>query len=193
MFDTNQQYGIAKKEHYDTFLKSYGPYRFFVTLPFQRRITDEQGKEKADIFWRRTTKKLHGNQEVTSIHGCAVMEKASILKDQDGKPKDGYKNPHFHFLIKDHPIFSTDDDMALQQLQDASWKAARNLKNWLGKSLVSAGTKGVDVGLVYSCDVTHYLSKDTWQSSWKREERLFFLYKGGLESSGHSAEGDMFR
>jgi hypothetical protein len=187
MFDTIHQYGLAKKEHYDTFLKSYGPYRFFVTLPFQRRITVEQGSEKASIYWRRTTKKLHGNRAVTSIHGCAVMERASIKPDGTG-----YKNPHFHFLVKDHPIFAADDDTALKQLKDASWKAARNLKSWNGKALVSTGDKGIDVKLVYSGDVTHYLSEDAWQYGWKREERLFFLDMQGLAQMEPSAAGEMF-
>lgn len=187
MFDTTHQFGLAKKEHYDTLLKSYGPYRFFVTLPFQRRITVEQGREKASIYWRRTTKKLHGRRPVTPILGYAVMEEASIKPDGTG-----YKNPHFHFLIKNHPIFSTDDDTALQQLTDASWKAARNLKTWYGKALVSTGDKGVDVKLVYSGDVTHYLSEDAWQYGWKREERLFFLDIQGLAQIQPSADGAMF-
>jgi hypothetical protein len=188
MFDTIHQFGLAKKEHYDTLLKSYGPYRFFVTLTFQRRISVEQGREKAGIYWGRTTRKLHGRREpVTSVHGCAVLERASIKPDGTG-----YKNPHFHFLIKDHPIFSTDDDTALQQLKEASWRAAKNFKTWYGKPLVSAGDNGIDVKLVYSGDVTHYLSEDSWQYGWKREERLFLLDMNGLVQMPPSAVGAIF-
>jgi hypothetical protein len=191
MFDTAHQFGLAKKQHYDTLLKSYGPYRFFVTLTFQRRITVKQGREKAGIFWCRTTKKLHGRKRVTPIHGCAVMERASLLKDVAGKDV-GYKNPHFHFLIKDHPIFSTDDDIAVQQMKDASWKAAKNFKTWYGMSLVSEGDKGIDVKLVYSGDITHYLSEDAWQYGWKRDERLFFLDMKGLAPMPPSAVDAIF-
>lgn len=193
MLNTVHQFGLAKKEHYDTYLKSYGSYRFFVTLAYQRRITVESGTGKASVYWRRTAKKLHGRRKFAEpIHGCAVMERANIFKNDDGTEKDGYKNPHFHFLIKDHPIFSEDDATAVQQLKDASWKAARTLKTFYGKPLVSEDGRGVHVELVYSGDITHYLSEDAWQYGWKREERLFFLDAKGLAPLQPSGVGEKF-
>jgi len=178
MFDSINSFEQAKKQYYIDMVNGYGPFRFFNTLTFQYLISDDQGREFADTYWRRTTKKLfHAKRTLplTSIQGVAVLERAAIRKGEKG-----LKNCHFHFLIKDHPVFSTDESAAIAQLKDAAWKASRNFKTVDGYTLVSAGEKGVDVGPVYSQDVAGYLFKDAAQFAWRGTDRLFYLDKHGV-------------
>lgn len=191
MFDTWHEYGQAKKNHVTDLLDQYGPYRFMVTLSFQHLLNDEEGVLFADRYWRRTTKKIfeaRGREPVTSITGCCVLEKARIT----GKLSHE-KNCHFHFLIKDHRIFSADEDFAITQLKVASSKVVRNLKTRSGSALVSEDDKGVHVQSVYSANVDGYLSKEAWRYTWKREDRLFYMDKSGLVAASPAAVHEMFR
>ena len=74
----------------------------------------------------------------------------------------------------------------------AAWKAARNFKTYRGRALVSHKKKGVDVGIVYSDYITEYVSKDAWQLSWKRDERLFYVHRKGLIALSPSEPHEMF-
>lgn len=192
MFDTWYGYGLAKKDYVTDLIDQYGPYRFMVTLSFQHLLTDEKGVSLADIYWRRTTKKIfeakEGREPVTSITGCCVLEKARITGNLSHD-----KNCHFHFLVKDHPIFAVNEDVAIAQLKTASWKAVRNFKTSSGSALVSEEDKGVHVQSVYSSDVDGYLSKEAWRYTWKREDNLFFMDKSGLVAASPAAVHEMFR
>jgi hypothetical protein len=194
MFDNSYTYRLGKRDFYRDLMESYGPYRFVLTLPFQRRISVDDAIDRGGIFWRRMTKKVFQKDRripFSSIHGQAVLERASITKAQDAlKNVNGYENPHFHMLIKDHSVFSKDEDLAIQQLQDASWKAARNLKNYCGLPLVSS--EEVDVRSVYSDGILEYLTKDSTDRGWKREERIFYLDSEGFESVGERNSWQMF-
>lgn len=191
MFDNWFDYGQAKKDYVTDLIDKYGPYRFMLTLSFQRFVSEEWGLSLADKYWRRTTKKIFEaktRDPITDITGCCVLERAQITNNQRHE-----KNCHLHFLIKDHPIFEADDDAAIAQLKTASWKVVRNFKTSSGSALVSKEDKGVHVQSVYSAGVDGYLSKEAWRYSWKREDRLFYMDKSGLVSVSPAAERDMFR
>lgn len=196
MYDNSYSYRIAKRKYFSDQMESYGPYRFLLTLTFQHRITDAYATEQAEIFWRRLTKKIFEMDRripFSSINGYAVLEKASITKEQDARRNvDGWENPHFHMLIKDHAVFSRDDAVAIQQIQAASWKAARNLKTYSGRPLVSREEKGIDVRDVYSDGILDYLAEDSTERGWKREERMFLLDSNGFETVGDRMAWQLF-
>jgi hypothetical protein len=188
MFDSINSFERAKKQYYIDMLNGSGPFRFFNTLTFQYLISDDQGRELADIYWRRTTKNIFHRKRtlpLTSIQGIALLERAPIYEN-------GPKSCHFHFLIKDHPVFSMDESVAIAQLMSAAWKASRNFKTFDGRTLVSEETKGIDVRSVYDDNVAGYLLKDASQFGWRGTERLFYLDKEGLISVDATPPHKMF-
>lgn len=189
MFNSIHDYEQAKKQYYIDLVNGCGPFRIFNTLTFQYNITDEQGREFADIYWRRLTKKIFDTDRCaarTSIHGVVVLERKSVRKDGKGR-----KNPHFHFLIKHHPILSDDIDEAIAQIQLAGMKASRNFKTFTGVPLVSK-KKGIDTREAYDRGVVDYLFKDATQWGWKGADRLFMLDKKGLVSNDATPPHKMF-
>ena len=192
MYENIYSYRLAKQQYFEEFIELYGPYRFFLTLTFQHLISDDYGRLIADTFWRRTNKKifelLSQRMPVESINGIAVLERASIRKDGEG----ARRNPHFHFLIKDHVVLLRDDADAICQLQSASWKVTRNLKTESGLALVSDMDSGVHVRPVFNSHVNGYLAKEAWAMLWEPKDRLFFLDKQGIIAATEMPANNMF-
>jgi len=189
MFNSIYNFEQAKKQYYIDLVNGYGPYRIFNTLTFQSLINDEQGRAIADIYWRRLNKKVFDMYRCpanTCLHGVVVLERKSIRKDRKGR-----KNPHFHFLIKDHPILSDDIDKAVDEIQLAGVKASRNFKTFSGRRLVSK-KMGVHTCEAYDDGVVGYLSKEATQWGWKAVDRVFLLDKKGLVSFDATPSHKMF-
>jgi hypothetical protein len=196
MYDDSYNYRLNKRKYFSDLIEGYGPYRFLLTLTFQRRILDDQGREYGEIFWRRLNKRIFEKNKripVTPIHGFAVLEKASITAKQDAERHVyGWENAHFHMLIKDHSVFSKTDDIAIKHIEEASWKVSKYLLTRNGQSLVSAGGKGVHVRNVYSDGICDYLAVDSTELGWKREERMFLLDGKGFVTIGERMPWQMF-
>lgn len=170
----NTHQGIAAD-----FIHSLGPFRFFITLTFNHRVTDEEGIEHASTFVRRLLKQIFGRYKWRNeppLQGIAVLERARV--ERRG-PRDRGRC-HFHFLIKNHQSLQQHPIKALKTIKVAVEHAALGLNLSSNKKLTSKS--GFDATLVLSDGIFEYLTKEARYRRWHKEERLFFLDKHGLVS-----------
>jgi len=153
------------------------PYIYFATVTFQHYISEDEAKRFASTLIRRFNKKLLGRTYDRSepLRGVAVMEKASIIRDDKKKDRGNF---HFHFLIKTHPSLIGDPQDLLQRVENAFRSAALGLNLNETQRLVSK--LGTDVKLIRDEHIYEYVTKEAWHPAWKQDERLFFLDSAGL-------------
>jgi hypothetical protein len=177
-------------EKYSLLVTPYGPYRFFASLSFQYFLSEKQAIDSASKVVVGLNRKLleldwpsEANPPPKSCPfptGIAVLEKTSIRKKIQGSPRciKDRGNCHFHFLLRDHPKLSSDPTRGLWQLSRAWGEVARGLNYQKTRKLVSVN--GTDVQLVVTNGVIGYVLKEAKNSSWKYQERLFYLDREGL-------------
>jgi len=108
------------------------------------------------------------------MSGIAVMELASI----DPRGNSSAINPHFHYLINDHPSLPREDTKATKLL-DKAFKSASTVIRTDGdkpKSLVASDGSGVcsiDEGFLI------YLAKQAGDPEWNWSSRVKVLCPDG--------------
>ena len=183
-----KQYHVAKE------ISKYGPYRFFVTLTFQRLVDDASALKHAEVFIGRLHKKLFGRYKwraAKPLSGVSLLELKDVRKKRryvtasNGvevlKPAEPSKtllirdrgNCHFHFLIRWHPELGRNQTDALKRLEVAVRSAGMSLNYSKTEKLV--GKDGVKVERVLDKGVVNYVSKEARDLSWWDEDRLFFI------------------
>ncbi|MET3654266.1 hypothetical protein [Dyella japonica] len=194
-FETEEFLDIKHNQVADV-IKQYGPYRFFVTLTFQRPVDDASALRHGEVFVGRLHKQLFGRygwRSVRPLTGVVLLEREDIKKKrrypglQTGvellAPVDVGKilwvrdrgNCHFHFLLRDHPALERRPVKALRRFQQAARKAGTSLNYSETEKLVSKN--GVYVSLAPDKGAINYVSKESRYLSWWSEERLFFIHR----------------
>lgn len=177
-------------------ISKYGPYRFFLTLTFQRSVDDVSALRHCEVFVGRLHKQLFGRygwRSVRPLTGVVLLEREDIRKKRRyPQPQNGIEvvapvnvskilwvrdrgNCHFHFLLRDHPALEQRPVKALRRLQHAARKAGTSLNYSETEKLVSKN--GVDVLLAPDKGAINYVSKESRYLSWWNEERLFFIHR----------------
>ncbi|APG03517.1 hypothetical protein BJI69_06055 [Luteibacter rhizovicinus DSM 16549] len=153
-----------------------GPWRYFVTVTFQYRTSDAEGKNHMSTVVKRLNRNLLGNKwkDGSKIEGLATLERASIQRGGKGH----FDSCHFHCLIKDHPRFNPDADLGVRQMQKAVRRVTKGLKHSNGKVLVSKN--GTDIQSVRDDGVMQYILKEANRGDWASSDRLFYFGADGL-------------
>lgn len=196
-FETEEFLDIKHYQAADV-ISQYGPYRFFVTLTFQRLVDDVSALRHGEVFVGRLHKQLFGRygwRSVNPLVGVALLEREDVRKKrgysqpQRGvellEPVDASKvhwirdrgNCHFHFLFRDHPAVERKPIKALRSFEQAVRKAGSGLNYSETEKLVSKN--GVRAGLAFDKGAINYVSKEARYLSWWNEERLFFIHCSG--------------
>jgi hypothetical protein len=82
-------------KHYQAakIIRRYGPYRFFVTLTFQRPVDDVSALRHGEVFVGRLHKQLFGRyawRSVEPLVGVALLERKDVRKKKRyEKPQSG--------------------------------------------------------------------------------------------------------
>jgi len=173
-----------RQDHVTTLVRRLGPYRFFVTLTFQYRLSDQEGIEAASVFIRRLNRKLfkrNWRNQGHFLRGVAFLERASIAKREHGKDRG---NCHFHFLIedpvlKDKPLLDRCGAVAAREMGKAA-AAAGSCLNYKGtRKLVSK--RGTKVKHITDHKRTvSYVTKEARNPSWWTEDRFFLFDVQGM-------------
>lgn len=160
----------------------YGPYRFFLTLTFRYELSDRDGQEALAKLWRRLMKKVLGKRwirhGIEPMTGIAVLEKAQLFAQTTRE----FGSCHFHLLVHDHPNLPRDDHSAVIKLWPAFVDAAMQLTH-KNRRRQLASKHGLNLQVIRageSRNVSKYVAKEALQSSWKWDERVFYLGKGGI-------------
>lgn len=189
-FETGEFLDIKHYKAADV-ISSYGPYRFFVTLTFQRPVDDVLALEHGEVFIGRLHKRLFGRYKWRSerpLGGVVVLEREDVRKKRRySAPYSSVElvsvnktqrirdrgNCHFHFLLHWHPGLGGKLVEALRRLELAVGKAAMNLNYSKTEKLVSKD--GFRVKLAVDKGAVNYVSKEAKHLSWWKEDRLFLL------------------
>lgn len=190
-----------QKSHFSLSLKvptcadhilAMGPYRFFVTLTFQVKVSKREALAYASTVQRRCQRNLFGKRwkksGVRSIQGVAIMEQASIICS---KPEGSQKRPfidvdldnfHFHILIKQHPLWTSNDEDILADVCKAYGDAITALhKQGTRQSLISS-MDGVKVSLVHDQEgICSYCAKASHNPYWQWNDWVYFLSENGMD------------
>lgn len=215
--NSNRLDGIRRTSHTRDLIKTFGPYRFFITVSFNLGLSKIKAHEYGGKFARRLIKKVvHKRWQAKGLRpltGVVILETAYFIKRSKRKI-DGW---HLHFLVHDHPALPSDNDEALKVITDAYWKSVERL--WL-RGVKRKGRKPRDVQLVTKTKpdpkekdreeaikeakkedekkvqlVTDidglcvYLSKEAWKPEWDWADRFFYLGAEGLQSNLDSGQG----
>jgi hypothetical protein len=172
-------------------ISSYGPYRFFVTLTFQRPVDDVSALRHGEVFIGRLHKRLFGRykwRSVKPLSGVVMLERKDVRKKRRCSAQSSSVEPvsvsktqwirdrgncHFHFLLHWHPELGGKLVEALRRLEVAVGKAAMGLNYSKTESLVSKD--GFRVKLAVDRGAINYVSKEAKYLSWWMEDRLFLF------------------
>lgn len=174
----NQLYDRPKIDELVKRYEALGPFRFTGLLSFQMVVSEQVALRNLALHWRRVQKKALGTRwnikGVGPMSGIAVMELASI----DPRGNSSAINPHFHYLINDHPSLPREDTKATKLL-DKAFKSASTVIRTDGdkpKSLVASDGSGVcfiDEGFLI------YLAKQAGDPEWNWSSRVKVLCPDG--------------
>ncbi len=194
-FETGEFLDIKHYQAADV-ISQYGPYRFFVTLTFQRPVDDVSALRHGEVFVGRLHKQLFGRygwRSVNPLVGVALLEREDVRKKNGyGRPQSGVAflepmdadkirwlrdrgNCHFHFLFQGHPAIERKPIKALRRFEQAVRKAGSGLNYSETEKLVSKN--GVKAGLAFDKGAINYVSKEARYLSWWNEDRLFFIHR----------------
>ncbi|MBB6184783.1 hypothetical protein [Oleiagrimonas soli] len=161
-----------------TFVESFGPYKFFLTLSFQKDINKHDAKNMAAKVIRRMNKFIYGRyykKYNSHIKGVCVLEEAPIFRPVSCLSKG---NAHFHFLFQE--IIEKDGTkLALDKLKDTFIRASNTLNPVYGKKFVSKGNMDVQI-VKDAAAAMQYVCKESRNSNWLIEDHIYALHPDGL-------------
>lgn len=157
-------------------IEGLGPWRYFVTITFQYRTSDAEGRQHMSTIVKRLNRTLFGNKwkGKPTLEGIATLEHASIQRGGKGISD----SCHFHCLIKDHQRLNPDGELGLRQMRKAVTRVTKGLKHSNSKVLVSKN--GIDVTPVVDDGIIGYILKEARGGGWSSTDRLFYFSADGL-------------
>jgi hypothetical protein len=166
-----------KQEDVSKALADYGPYRFFITITFQRLQTDASAKSTLAFIVRRVHKKLLGKRwkaHHKPLMGIVIVEYAHLIRKQSRDRG----NCHFHILLKDHECLPSNDQTAIEAVQAAFLTASRSAS--LKQAKKPIGNNNVHSCLVTTDGILDYVTKGVREADWKMEDQLLFITDAGV-------------
>lgn len=166
-----------KQEDVTRALAEYGPYRFFITITFQRLQTEASAKATLEFIVRRVHKNLLGKRwkaHHSPLSGVVIVEYAHLIRRQSRDRG----NCHFHILLKNHDHLPSDDQAAIEAVQAAFLTASRSAN--LNQPKKPIGNNNVHSRIVTTDGVLDYLTKGVRGANWKMEDQILFITADGV-------------